>query len=336
MITERRRRRILFICGSLNQTTMMHSIGRHLAHHDCYYTPFYADGLLRWLAARGFLDFTIMGGAMRRLTEDYLLEQRLARDDRGLRGPYDLVFTCSDLIVQRNLRRRPFVLVQEGMTDPETLSYHVVRKLRLPRYIASTASTGLSRAYTRFCVASEGYRELFVAKGAPADRVVVTGIPNFDDCASYLRNDFPHRGYVLVATSDARETFKRDDRKAFLGRVEAIAAGRPLIFKLHPNENVERATREIRARFPDVPVLSAGNTNHMIANCDVLITQYSSVVYVGLALGKECHSYFDPALLKRLAPLQNGGRSAERIAQVCERLLAGRAEETPRLAALAS
>jgi len=336
MTIERRRRRILFICGSLNQTTMMHSIGRHLAHHDCHYTPFYADGLLRWLAARGLLDFTVMGGAMRQLTEAYLSEQRLPRDERGLQGPYDLVLTCSDLIVQRNIRGKPFVLVQEGMTDPETLSYHVVRTLRLPRYMASTATTGLSRAYARFCVASEGYRDLFVSKGAPADRLVVTGIPNFDDCAAYLRNDFPHRGYVLVATSDTRETFKRDDRQRFLARVAAIAAGRPLLFKLHPNENVERSTREIHARFPGAPVLSAGNTNHMIANCDVLITQYSSVVYVGLALGKECHSYFDTALLRRLAPLQNGGRSAERIARVCEELLAETAEAAPRPASLAS
>jgi hypothetical protein len=33
------------------------------------------------------------------------------------------------------------------------------------------------------------------------------------------------------------------DRPALLKRSVQIAAGRPLIFKLHPNENVERATR---------------------------------------------------------------------------------------------
>jgi len=27
----------------------------------------------------------------------------------------------------------------------------------------------------------------------------VTGMPNFDNCSSYFQNDFPHRGYVLVA-----------------------------------------------------------------------------------------------------------------------------------------
>ena len=69
-----------------------------------------------------------------------------------------------------------------------------------------------------------------------------------------------------------------------------------------------------------------GNTNHMIANCDVLITQYSSVVYVGLALGKECHSYFDMAQLTRLMPLQNGGTSGRRIARVCEQVLVRHAQ----------
>ena len=150
----------------------------------------------------------------------------------------------------------------------------------------------------------------------------MTGIPNYDDCASFLENDFPHRGYVLAATSDGRETFKRDDRKAFVEEVVRIAAGRPLLWKLHPNEDWDRATREVREWAPGSTVFTDGNTNHMIANCDVLITQWSTVVYVGLALGKECHSFFDLGELRRLAPLQNGGRSAANIAAVSEELLA--------------
>lgn len=322
MHSASRRRRILFICGSLNQTTMMHEIARHLGHHDCFFTPYYGDGLLAWLSGMGLLDFTILGGAMRRLTDDYLERHRLPLDQRGEQGGYDLVVTCSDLVVQRNVRGLAMLLVQEGMTDPEGLSFRLVRRLGLPRWLASTAATGLSLAYDRFCVASAGYRDHFAAKGVPPERMVVTGIPNFDNCASYLDNDFPHRGYVLVATSDTRETFKLDLRSRFLDSVERLARGRPLVFKLHPNENVERSTAEIRARWPDVPVFASGNTNHMIANCDVLITQYSSVVYVGLALGKECHSYFDIERLRALLPVQNGGASARNIARVCERLMA--------------
>jgi hypothetical protein len=59
----------------------------------------------------------------------------------------------------------------------------------------------------------------------------------------------------------------------------------------------------------------------MIANCCELITQYSTVVYVGLALGKKVHSYFDLDELKRLAPIQNGGTSAANIAKICRGIL---------------
>ncbi len=316
-------RSILFICGSLNQTTMLHAVASALPAYTHAFTPYYCDGLLRVLDGFGALDFTVIGanGSFRAATDAYLRDHALPIDGRGRRGGYDLVVTCSDLIVQRNIRGAPIVLVQEGMTDPETRLFRLVKSLKFTRWMAGTAATGLSIDYERFCVASEGYRDFFVGKGIPRDRMVVTGLPNFDDCARYLANDFPHRGYVLVATTDTRETLKRDDRGKFLQRVAAIAGDRPLVFKLHPNENRARSTAEILNRFPAASVYAEGNTNHMIANCDVLVTQYSSVVYTGLALGKECHSYFDLSTLQRLVPIQNEGRSALNIARVCEEVL---------------
>lgn len=315
------RKKILFICGSLNQTTMMHQIAVQLGDADCFYTPYYTDGFLNILVRNGLLDFTILGGNARHLTENYLNEHRLPIDYNGSSYDYDLVVTCSDLIIPKNIRSKPVVLVQEGMTDPENFMFHLVRWLKLPRYLASTSTTGLSNAYNVFCVASEGYRELFIGKGVQPEKIAVTGIPNFDNCRRYLDNDFPHRHYVLVATSDMRETFKYENRKKFIAYCSSIAAGRQLIFKLHPNEDVERATREINRYAPGALVFDSGNTNHMIANCDVLITRYSSVVYVGLALGKEVYSDFDLDQLKRLVPLQNGGTSAGNIAGICRRLL---------------
>lgn len=300
---------------------MMHEIGRHLGHHDCFYTPYYCDGLLDWLRRNGLLEFTVLGGELRRRTDRYLQDCGLPLDERGRQGNYDLIVTCSDLVVQRNIRSKPVVLVQEGMTDPEDFGFRLSRTFGLPRWLGSTASMGLSLAYEKFCVASPGYRDFFRSKGVPPERLVVTGIPNFDNCRAFLDNPFPHRSYVLVATSDTRETFKLDDRRRFLTRVGEIAAGRPVIIKLHPNENAGRSSREIHRYLPDALIFADGNTNHMIANCDVLITQYSSVVYVGLALGKECHSYFDIEELRRLMPLQNGGASGRRIARVCERVL---------------
>jgi hypothetical protein len=129
------------------------------------------------------------------------------------------------------------------------------------------------------------------------------------------------RGYALVATSSIRETLKFDDREQFLRRVRQIAGDRQIIFKLHPNEDTNRARKEIRKYFPGELVYTDGNVHHMIANCDVLIAQNSSVIFTGLALGKEVHSYLDLAQLKKLLPVQNKGHSAEIIADICRQLV---------------
>jgi hypothetical protein len=195
----------------------------------------------------------------------------------------------------------------------------------LPRWAAGTALTGQSGRFDRFCVASAGYRDFFIARGVDPARLVVTGIPNFDNCARFVHNTFPHREYVLVCTSDTRETLRRDDRKAFVQRALALAAGRLLVFKLHPNENHARATAEIHALVPQAIVYADGNTEEMIANADVFVTQWSSTVFVAAALGKEIHSDVPIEEVRRLMPIQNGGRSAQNIARVCRELL-----ESPR------
>jgi hypothetical protein len=319
---EQRGKKILFICGSLNQTTIMHQIANHLENHECSFTPYYGDGIVKALTERGMLDFTALGGRFREQTEEHLRKHDLKVDYRGETCDYDLVVTSQDLIIQKNIRKKKIVLVQEGMTDPENLIYYLVRTLKLPRYLASTSMTGLSHAYERFCVASEGYRDHFIKKGVDPKRIVVTGIPNFDNVNRHRVNDFPHKHYLLVATSDSRETFKPDMRSRFIKNALSLSGGRSVIFKLHPNEKPDRATREIKKIIPDAIVFEDGDINPMIANCDILITQYSSVAYTGLALGKEVHSYFDIEELKRLMPIQNGGRSAENIAHTCMEFLA--------------
>jgi hypothetical protein len=316
------RRRILLVGGSLNQTTMMHAVARELPEHACVFSPFFADGWLRLAAERGLLDFTILAGQARARSLAYLSAHGLPVDERGAGGGYDLVVAGSDLVVPRALRGTPMVLVQEGMTDPEDWRYHLVRALRLPRFLGNTSMTGLSHAYRRFCVASPGYAELFARKGADASRLVVTGLPNFDDAARFLDNDFPHRGYVLAATSCLRETWKPEDRRGFIRRAVRIAGGRPLLFKLHPNERVERAVREIRRDAPGALVYAEGDTNHMIANAEAVVTRYSSILFVAAALGKELHCDLPAETVRRLQPVQNGGRSAAHIAEVCREVAA--------------
>lgn len=317
-------KKILFIGGSLNQTTMMHQISTHFNGCECWFSPYYADKFLNFCAGKGILDFCILGGKFKQNTMNYINKNNLKLDYMGTQNDYDLVFTCADLIVPKNIRKKKIILVQEGMTDPENLIYYLVKYLKLPRWIASTSMMGLSDLYDLYCVASEGYKEHFIKKGVKPEKLIVTGIPNFDNAAAFLDNDFPHRHYALVATSDMRETFKYENRKKFILECKKIASGKQLLFKLHPNENVERATMEIEKYAPGSLIYSSGNTDHMIANCDILITKYSSVVYIGLALGKEVHSYFNLDKLKKLMPIQNGGNSAGAIAQAGIRLMNGK------------
>ncbi len=324
------KQKLLFVCGSINQTTQLHKIAAHLPEYEQWFTPYYSDSVLDLLRRMNLLEFSILGNKLMKRCLDYLRAYDLPVDFQGKRNDYDLVVTCSDLVMPRNIRSKRIVLVQEGMTDPENFTYHLWKALPfLPRWIASTSTTGLSGMYDRFCVASKGYRELFIRKGAPADRIVVTGIPNFDNCKEYLKNDFPYKHHVLVCTSDMRETYKYENRKKFIQRALRIADGRQLIFKLHPNENAARATREINRYAPGALVFTSGNTEHMIANCDVLITRYSTTVYVGLALGKECYSDFDVEELKKLTPIQNNGTSAAKIADVCRQVLESGPKERP-------
>jgi hypothetical protein len=316
-----KRPRVLLICGSINQTTQMHQIATQLSGCDCFFSTYYDDGYPETLKRMGLTETTPLGYAISARSLAYLQRHQLALDQAGLNGPYDLAVTCSDLIVPGNIRGYPIVLVQEGMTDPEGFWFRAWRKYPwLPRWFAGTAVTGLSDQYSLFCVASEGYKRHFVTKGVNPDKIVVTGIPNFDNCRRFLDNTFPHRDYVLVCTSDVRETFGREDRKAFILNALRIANGRQVIFKLHPNERVRRATREIERYAPQARVYATGSAEEMIANCSVLITRFSSTAYVGLALGKEVYSDFDIEDLRRKMPVQTGTAAAA-IAAVCRRLI---------------
>ncbi len=321
------RKKILFVVGSHNQTTQMHQIASHLQDEfECWFTQFFPDSPVeKWALKAGLLESTIMGGKFKERADRYLSEHNLPVDYMGQRNEYDLAVLCSDLLVPRRLRNIKTVWVQEGMTDPVNLLTHIVQKVRvLPRYLTfNTSLNGASNLCDIYCVASEGYKEHFTRMGTDPDKIVVTGMPNYDNLHQYLHNDFPHRGYVLVVTSDIRETFRYENRPAFLRECVRIAAGRPMIFKLHPNENAERAVREIREVVgPDALVFTDGDPYPMIANCDELICQYSTLVYVGIILGKKVHSYFDLEQLRRLAPWQNGGTSARRIADLCRQYLA--------------
>jgi hypothetical protein len=319
------RKKILFVIGSPNQASQMHQIASQLPDYECFFSQLYSKHPVVKVAIRsGLLDNTILAGEFKRKGDAYLARHGLRNDYAQdiYHNKYDLTVLCSDLLVTTQLRKGKTIWVQEGMTDPITSWGKWTWRLGLPGYWArNTAFNGCSNIADIYCAASEGYKMQFSQYGTDAGRIVVTGIPNYDNAAALLRNDFPRRGYVMVATSDIRECFNKDDRPAFIRNCVRIAAGRPLLFKLHPNEIRERAIAEIKLYAPGATIYTEGNTEQMIANCDELITQYSTVVYTGIALGKKVHSYFDVDELRRLAPIQNGGGSAARIAAICRRYI---------------
>ncbi|MFN8355200.1 MAG: hypothetical protein U0Y10_12170 [Spirosomataceae bacterium] len=319
-----KKKKILFTIGSPNQTTQMHQIAQELSEYDCWFSQFFADSsVVNWGIRQGWLDHTILAGHWKKRADAYLAKHGLQSDYKGLKNDYDLVVICSDLIVPSKVKNTKSIWVQEGMIDEVTWLTKLVKTLGLPRYLSvGTSLNGSSNLCDIYCVASEGYKQFFTHMGTDAGKILVTGMPNFDNIEQFNDNHFPFHNYVMVATSDIRECFRYEDRPAFIRQCVEIANGRPLLFKLHPNEIYDRAVQEIRENAPaDTLIFQEGNTNEMIANCQELITQYSTVVYVGIALGKKVHSFFDVDELHRLAPIQNGGTSAQNIANVCRAYL---------------
>jgi len=313
--------KILFITGSINQTSQMHQIAAELSDFDCWFSQVFADSrFINFLIKNTrLLDTTAFAGQFRQNSENYLNAHGLQIDYAARLNEYDLVVYCTDMIVPLRMRNYKTLWVQEGMTDKFTLVTHIVKALKLPGFLCgNTSLNGSSDICDVYCAASEGYKQYFKKNGTQVEKIIVTGMPNYDNLAQFSANDFQHKDYVMVATTDMRETYRYENRQAFIKETVKIAAGRQLLYKLHPNENFERAEKEIRKYAPaDALVFTSGNTNQMIANCSELITQYSTVVYTGIALGKKVHSWFNVDELYKLQPIQNGGASARIIAELC-------------------
>jgi len=312
----------LFITGSMNQTSQMHQISQHLEEdYDCWFSQLFPDTtfLKAIIKYTPLADGTVLAGQFKVKSESYLKQHNLQLDYGGNLHKYDLVVNCTDMIVPEKFRQTKTVWVQEGMIDRPTALTGIVKAFGLaPYFTGDTSLNGSTNVCDIYCTASEGYKNYFAKHGTDPEKMIVTGIPNYDNHLQFVKNDFPYHNYVMVATSDMRETYKFEDRVKFIKSAVKIAAGRQLLFKLHPNEKFDRAEAEICKHAPaGTFIYHSGNTNHMIANCSELITQYSTVVYTGIALGKKVHSYFDVKDLRRLAPIQNGGASAKNIAQVC-------------------
>jgi len=321
------RKKIIFVVGSMNQTTQMLQIAAHIeSEFDCYFTQFFPDlWVERMIHKGGFLENTIMSGKIKENSEKHILDlgKKLDYAGKTLGHNYDLAVLCTDMLVSRSFRKTKTIWVQEGMMDPMTQWSKIIHKLGLPGYFAmNTSLNGTANLADIYCSASESYKSHLSSMGTDYNKIIATGIPNFDNIEQYRNNDFPHKDYVMVATSDIRECFGKEDRIGFLQDCVEKANGRQLLFKLHPNEIVERAVSEIKSVTPEnTLIFPVGDPYPMIANCAELITQWSTLVYVGIVLGKPIHSYFSKEELFRLTPKQTGGQSAAIIADICKQYI---------------
>ena len=99
------KKKALFICGSLNQTTQLHQIAKELPEVEQRFTPFYGDAIVDGLRRLGLIETSIGGNKRRAWCTDYLTKHGLTIDLHGARGDYDLVVTCTDMLVPENIRR---------------------------------------------------------------------------------------------------------------------------------------------------------------------------------------------------------------------------------------
>src|ERR1700739_2796055 len=192
------KRKILFLIGSLNQTTQMHQIATYLEKNfDCYFSQVFSSNIsFETFLRTGLLDRTIFAGETKQKADSYLLYHGLKNDyqTKIYNNKYDLVVICTDMVLPKNLRGIKTIWVQEGMIDSYNLLAKTVKFLKLPPVLAfSTALNGASNKCDIYCVASAGYKSYLAKMGTDIEKIAVTGIPNYDNIKQYLDNDFPHR-----------------------------------------------------------------------------------------------------------------------------------------------
>src|SRR5437764_888906 len=107
------RRKILFITGSMNRTSQMYQISRHLADFDCWFSQLFPDtGLLKTLVKyTNLADGTIIANHFRTKSEKYLQQQGVQIDYEGNKHKYELVVFCTDMIVPKKFRQTKTIWV---------------------------------------------------------------------------------------------------------------------------------------------------------------------------------------------------------------------------------
>jgi hypothetical protein len=86
---------------------------------------------------------------------------------------------------------------------------------------------------------------------------------------------------------------------------------------------MSRAIAEVEQWAPGARYITTGRGEELAANCATLITEWSTLAYVGLALDIPTYSYRDLERHKGMMPVQNAS-GAKNIAHECRKLLVER------------
>jgi hypothetical protein len=183
----------------------MHQISKHLEDYDCWFSQLFPDSafLKAIVKYTPLADGTVLKGQFRAKSENYLQLHGLQVDYGGNKNKYDLVVYCTDMVIANKFKQTKTIWVQEGMIDKRTVLSGLVKALGLPPYFTGdTSLNGSTNLCDIYCAASEGYKNFFAKNGTNVKKLIITGIPNYDCHLQFLKNDFPFRNYVMVATSD--------------------------------------------------------------------------------------------------------------------------------------
>lgn len=96
------KKKILFIVGSMNQTSQMHQIADQLTDYDCWFSQFFTDyTLINSLIKRtSLLDSTILAGQFKVNSDNYLVANNLQIDYQGKKINTTWLFTVQICISQ--------------------------------------------------------------------------------------------------------------------------------------------------------------------------------------------------------------------------------------------
>src|SRR5271170_2265140 len=123
------RKRILFITGSINQTSQMHQISKYLDEYDCWFSQLFPDTPFLNLVVKytPLAKGTVLTGQFKDRSEMYLIQHDLQIDYGGNKHNYDLIVNCTDMIVAEKFRKTKTIWVQEGMIDRRTIRSRIVK-----------------------------------------------------------------------------------------------------------------------------------------------------------------------------------------------------------------